>query len=110
MRFSEFLLNQARFDSYEVMISAALNIVESFRLLHSLGFSYQDVNEGSFFINPGDGDVLICDNDNVAPNLVNLGVRGMPRYMAPEVVIDATRPNTQTDRFHLQCYSSDYFI
>ena len=99
--FSEFLLNQARFGSYEVMISAALNIVESFRLLHSLGFSYQDVNEGSFFINPADGDVLICDNDNVAPNLVNLGVRGMPRYMAPEVVIDATRPNTQTDRFSL---------
>ena len=94
-------MNQASFSSYEVMISAALNIVESFRLLHSLGFSYQDVNEGSFFINPTDGDVLICDNDNAAPNLVNLGVRGMPRYMAPEVVIDATRPNTQTDRFSL---------
>ena len=99
--FSEFLLSQAKFLSYEVMLSAALNIVESFRLLHSLGFSYQDVNEGSFFINPNDGDVLICDNDNVAPNLVNLGVRGMPRYMAPEVVIDATRPNAQTDRFSL---------
>lgn len=99
--FSEFLLDDVRFSSYEVMILAALNIVESFRLLHSMGFSYQDVNEGSFFINPKNGDVLICDNDNVAPNFVNLGIRGMPRYMAPEVVIDEVRPNTQTDRFSL---------
>ena len=30
------------------------------------GYSYQDLNDGNFFINPQSGDVLICDNDNVA--------------------------------------------
>ena len=99
--FGEFLLDLSRFSSYEVMIQAAFNIVESFRILHSKGYSYQDVNEGGFFVNPTDGDVLICDNDNVAPYGVNLGVKGMPRYMAPEVVINQTRPNTHTDRFSL---------
>jgi len=99
--FGEFLLNRVRFKSYETMLTAAINIVESFRLLHSKGYSYQDVNEGGFFINPMDGDVLICDNDNVAPYGINLGVKGMPRYMAPEVVLDQTRPNTHSDRFSL---------
>lgn len=99
--FGEFLLDIVRFRSYDVLLTAALNIMESFRLLHSLGYSYQDVNEGGFFINPDDGDVLICDNDNVAPYGVNLGVKGMARYMAPEVVTDQTRPNAQSDRFSL---------
>jgi len=99
--FGEFLLNIVRFKDYETMFRACLNIVESFRVLHSMGYSYQDVNEGGFFINPVDGDVLICDNDNVAPYGVNLGVKGMARYMAPEVVIDQTRPNTHSDRFSL---------
>ena len=27
--------------------------------LHSLGYSYQDLNEGSFFIDPDNGDLLI---------------------------------------------------
>lgn len=99
--FGAFLLDNAHFKNYEVMLTAAFNIVDSFRILHSMGYSYQDVNEGGFFIDPLNGDVLICDNDNVAPFGINLGVKGMPRYMAPEVVINQTRPNTHTDRFSL---------
>lgn len=99
--YGAFLLGKARFQSWDLMFKAALNIVEGFFALHSLGYSYQDLNEGSFFINPNNGDVLICDNDNVAPFGKNLGVKGFPRYMAPEVVMDKTRPNTHTDRFSL---------
>lgn len=102
--FGDFLqprVSNTNFRSYEVLVTAALNIVESFRILHSMGYSYQDVNEGGFFINPEDGDVLICDNDNVAPFGVNLGVKGFPRYMAPEVVTNHNRPNTHSDRFSL---------
>lgn len=36
-------------------------------MLHRHGYSYQDLNDGNFFINPESGDVLICDNDNVMP-------------------------------------------
>ena len=99
--FGDFLLDNVRFKSYKTLIDAALNIVGSFRELHSMGYSYQDVNEGGFFIDPKTGAVLICDNDNVAEFGVNLGVKGMPRYMAPEVVTNQTRPNTHTDRFSL---------
>lgn len=99
--YGEFLLGDSRFQSWDLLFKAALNIVESYFALHSMGYSYQDLNEGSFFINPNNGDVLICDNDNVAPFGVNLGVKGMPKYMAPEVVLNKIRPNTHTDRFSL---------
>ena len=99
--YGEFLLGDARFKSWDLLFKAALNIVESYFALHSMGYSYQDLNEGSFFINPDNGDVLICDNDNVTPFGENLGVKGMPKYMAPEVVLNKSRPNTHTDRFSL---------
>lgn len=99
--YGAFLLGEVRFSSWDLVFKAALNIAESFFALHSMGYSYQDLNEGSFFINPENGDVLICDNDNVAPFGENLGVKGMPKYMAPEVVLNQTRPNTHTDRFSL---------
>ncbi len=100
-KYSEFLTGEARFASWDTLFVAALNITDGFMKLHSLGYSYQDLNEGSFFIDPENGDLLICDNDNVAPFGVNLGVKGMPKYMAPEVVTDRTRPNTHSDRYSL---------
>ena len=100
-KYSEFLTGEARFASWDTLFVAALNITDGFMKLHSLGYSYQDLNEGSFFIDPDNGDLLICDNDNVAPFGVNLGVKGMPKYMAPEVVTDRERPNTHSDRYSL---------
>lgn len=72
--FSKFLLVKERFNSIAAMINAALQITTAFRALHSKGFSYQDLNDGNFFVNPKTGDVLICDNDNVAPYGNNLGI------------------------------------
>lgn len=99
--FSDFLLTKEKFPSISVVINAALNITNSFRELHRQGFSYQDLNDGNFFINPKNGDVLICDNDNVAPYGESLGIAGKARYMAPEVVRNIKRPDIMTDRFSL---------
>lgn len=99
--FSRFLLAKERFSGMDAAINAALNIVKGFRELHSRGFSYQDLNDGNFFVNPATGDILICDNDNVAPYGENLGIAGKCRYMAPEVVCGRKRPDIHTDRFSL---------
>lgn len=99
--FSLFLLAKARFSSIAAIINAALCITNGFRALHNRGFSYQDLNDGNFFVNPQTGDVLICDNDNVAPYGENLGIAGKCRYMAPEVVMGKKRPDVHTDRFSL---------
>ena len=99
--FSRFLLAKEHFSSIEAIIHAALCITNGFRELHNRGYSYQDLNDGNFFVNPRNGDVLICDNDNVAPYGENLGIAGKCRYMAPEVVLGKKRPDNHTDRFSL---------
>lgn len=91
---------QVRFKSFNAIADAAINIIQAFRELHNSGYSYQDINNGNFFINPENGKVLICDNDNVSPFGTNLGILGKQRYMAPEVVTGGD-PDKQSDRFSL---------
>ena len=99
---SEFMLaRNVKFASFKAAVEACIRIVSAFRILHNFGYSYQDLNDGNFFINPQNGDVLICDNDNVAPDGTNMGIIGKPRYMAPEIVFRHELPNTQTDRYSL---------
>jgi len=99
---SEFMLaRDVKFSSFKAAVEACIKTVSAFRILHNKGYSYQDLNDGNFFINPQTGDVLICDNDNVAPNGTAMGVIGKPRYMAPEIVTGSSMPNSQTDRFSL---------
>lgn len=99
--FSRFLRAKEKFKSIEALINAALCITDGFCELHNRGYSYQDLNDGNFFVNPETGDVLICDNDNVAQYGSNLGIAGKCRYMAPEVVMRKKRPDAHTDRFSL---------
>jgi DNA-binding helix-hairpin-helix protein with protein kinase domain len=99
--FGKFLLGKTSFESFAANVEACINIVNGFRSLHIRGESYQDLNDGNFFINPDNGDVLICDNDNVAGDNINLGILGKMRYMAPEIVTGAKYPNVVSDRFSL---------
>ena len=98
---TEFMLCHVRFKSYRAIIDAAMKIVSAFRILHNAGYSYQDLNDGNFFINPQNGKVLICDNDNVAPDGTETGIIGKPRYMAPEIVLHKNKPNSLSDRFSM---------
>lgn len=99
--FSQFLLAKVKFSGIDAVINAALCITNGFRALHNNGFSYQDLNDGNFFVDPQTGNVLICDNDNVAPYGKSLGIAGKCRYMAPEVVMGKKKPDIHTDRFSL---------
>ncbi|MDR0665735.1 MAG: protein kinase [Helicobacteraceae bacterium] len=98
--FSKFLVGKVAFSGLTAMCNASLNIVAGFRELHNKGYSYQDLNDGNFFINPKNGAVLICDNDNVSAFGKSSGIAGKARYMAPEVVKGGD-PDTQSDRFSL---------
>ena len=98
--FGNFLLAKKNFHSFDAMLAAAMKICEGFMMLHRFGYSYQDLNDGNFFIEPNTGDVLICDNDNVMPQGEKSGIMGKARYMAPEIVAGGV-PDKYSDRFSL---------
>jgi len=99
--FSRFLLAKEKFASVTALVITAIHIAGAFRALHNSGYSYQDLNDGNFFVHPKTGDVLICDNDNVAEYGRNLGIAGKCRYIAPEVVLGKSLPDVNTDKFSL---------
>ena len=107
--FMSYLNGKTKFDSARIMLDWSINLVDSFKKLHEKGYSYQDINDGSFFIEPKTGDVLICDNDNVTVDKTNLGVLGMKKFMAPEIVRgdinkltkERQMPDIHSDRFSL---------
>ena len=86
-----------RWKSWFTCVTAALNIVRAFEILHASGLSYQDLNEGGFSVDMDTGNVMICDCDNVAPDKINLGILGVRYYMAPEVVCRRSLPDRHTD-------------
>ena len=90
-----------RFTDLHAMVTAVINIVNAFRQLHRVGKSYQDLNDGGFFINVDTGAVLVCDCDNIAPDGSNFGIGGKPGYMAPEIVRGIAKPDVQTDKYSL---------
>ncbi len=96
-----YMLAKVHFASVDALLEACLQICSAFQKLHIVGLSYQDMNDGNFFINPKTGDVLICDNDNVAPNKINMGIVGKSGYMAPEIVEKEAMPDRYTDYFSL---------
>ena len=98
---SEFMLLHTKFESIKALINACLQICVAFMRLHRNGLSYQDMNDGNFFFDPKTGDVLICDNDNVAPDDFSTGILGKVGYMAPEIVEGKSMPNRYTDYYSL---------
>ena len=107
--FISYLNGVNKFINKKTMLKWCISLVNNFKLLHEKGFSYQDLNDGSFFLDPKTGDLLICDNDNVSANKTNLGILGKMRYMAPEIVRgdkdritgDRQLPDIHSDRFSL---------
>lgn len=98
--FGQYLLARHQMKSLSAIFAAAMKICNGFKLLHLRGYSYQDLNDGNFFIRPDDGDVLICDNDNVYPQGEKSGIMGKARYMAPEIVAGGI-PDKYSDRYSL---------
>ncbi|MCL2185141.1 MAG: hypothetical protein FWB86_04700 [Treponema sp.] len=99
--FPKFLIGRVGFKSITAMANASLQITAAFRALHQKGYNYQDLNDGNFFINPQNGNVLICDNDNVSASGKSSGIAGKARYMAPEIVVSGSKPDDLTDAFSL---------
>lgn len=88
--------------SFRALATAGFELSHNYQLLHSKGLCYRDISFGNVFFDPITGEVLICDNDNVAVDSGGKSsILGTPRFMAPEVVRGDAMPSTQTDLFSL---------
>jgi len=84
------------------LITISKNLARAFKALHLDGFCYRDISDGNFQFDPGTGEILICDNDNVGiQGLTPTSVQGTWEYMAPEIVLDEAEPSAKTDLFSL---------
>ncbi|HEY0006413.1 MAG TPA: hypothetical protein VGB17_16645 [Pyrinomonadaceae bacterium] len=87
---------------FRALATAGLELSHSFLQLHAKGLCYRDISFGNAFFDPDSGEILICDNDNVAVDgQAASGVYGTPRFMAPEIVRGEAVPGIQTDLFSL---------
>ncbi len=96
------LMKQRVNPSFHVLCRTAFNLTKGYQKLHGTGAKYQDISFGNLFFNPDNGDVLICDNDNVSYDSTKPGgILGTPGFMAPEIVRGEARPSRETDRYSL---------
>lgn len=89
--------------SFSSLITAGFQLADSYFQLHSKGLCYRDISFGNAFFDPSNGEVLICDNDNVTIDKSGKGARigGTMGFMAPEIVRGDAVPSRDTDLFSL---------
>lgn len=97
--------------TFHTLCTTGFNIVDGFKKLHAKGLSYRDISFGNIFFDPQNGDVLICDNDNVSVDKIgSTGVLGTPSFMAPEIVLGKAMPSRDTDLFSLAIFLFYLFV
>lgn len=81
------------------------NVASSFRELHVSGLCYRDISGENVMFDPLTGDIIICDNDNIAPeNDAQPQILGTFEFMAPEIILGQAKPSSQTDKHSLAVY------
>lgn len=98
---TDFLRGSVYFSSHKILVDAALDIVNAFRVLSCNGYTYQSIDDTCFYINPETGNVIILDNDNIHAIGEYGDILGSPKYLAPEVVAGKAKPDRNSNLFSL---------
>ncbi len=85
------------FSSADAVAEACLQIVSAFGILKSKGLCFHCVSDDSFYIDPENGDVILGNPLSVGKIGNSPVVKGVPRYMAPELLREECPPDDKTD-------------
>ena len=101
--FYDFISKKVRFSSFRSIIDTAINLVNTFQIMHCSGYCYYAHN-GDFWVNPNTGKLIIANPEYVVPDGIHLNVLGHPRYMSPEVVLGIGTGGVANDRYVMGVY------
>ena len=88
--------------SFRALAISGFQLADNFIRLHALGLCYKDISYGNVFFDPANGDIAICDNDNVTVDGEKGGEEpGTPGFMAPEIVRGSALPSSRTDLYSM---------
>jgi DNA-binding helix-hairpin-helix protein with protein kinase domain len=97
--------------SFRILTHAAIELVDSFLRLHSLGLCCSDISFGNVFLDPETGEVMLGGNDNVVLDGEGVGgVLGTPRFMAPEIIAGLSRACAVSDLHSLAVILFYFFM
>jgi serine/threonine protein kinase len=96
----DILMRRGRW-SGRAVASAGFELADAFRQLHARGLCYRDISFGNVFLDPGSGEIVVCDNDNVGVDGSEAAILGTLRFMAPEIILGKAEPSARTDLFSL---------
>ena len=82
--------------SFRKLCRAAIGLAECFRKLHNMGACYKDINLGGPVLDPDNGDVMVCDLDNVRINKTPGNIIFV-FFAAPELIRGEGTCQTNTD-------------
>jgi len=82
--------------TFRTLCRAAIGLAECFRKLHNMGACYKDINLGGPVIDPVNGDVMVCDLDNVRINKTPGNIIFV-FFAAPELIRGDSICQTNTD-------------
>ena len=92
------VLGRSADPSFRALTTAGLGLADAFMRLHVEGFCQTHFSSGDIFLDPETGEVLLCENDDVATIGEEwTGGLGTPRFLAPELLGRHAGPSAATD-------------
>ena len=83
-------------------LKMARGVAAAVRAVHGKGMAHGDVHFKNFLAHPSTGEVVLIDLDGlIVKGFLHPQVKGMPGFIAPEVMMKKSQPEELTDRYSL---------
>lgn len=99
--YNKIIRRKAPMPTLKSLCKISFNVAHALDKIHAAGLAYCDINLGNIQVNPMNGHVVVCDNDNVLPNGSEPEILGMIDFQAPEISKGTSRPDVLSDLYSL---------